>query len=209
MKRAVIVLSATLLALEAAAIPLRRIDAAPVTPPEPDTVPVKAPEEIVTGVCDFGGCPVAANLTKPKTLQEDCKVTTSQDLAETSQPEEMPEPVWFPDEEPEEVVWEATRTAEVAAEAYYSPEYFCNMGLINWGGWTWSWYSELVLPGGGLDIPGRHTSGGYVMDGDGYICLASDVLDYGTVVATPFGSYGKVYDCGVGNDNWIDVYVSW
>ena len=83
------------------------------------------------------------------------------------------------------------------------------MGLIDWGGWTWSWYSEYVLPGAGLNIPGRHSSGGYVRDSDGYICLASDVLDYGTVIATPFGSYGKVYDCGVGHDDWIDVYVSW
>ena len=173
-----------------------------IRPPEPAAVATAAPEEIVTGVCTFGDCPM--NLSKPsKTLQEDCKVETSQDLAETSQPEEAPAPVWVPEEEPEEPVWEATETA------YYSPEYFCEMGLIDWGGWTWSWYSELVLPGGGLDIPGRHTSGGYVRDGDGYICLASDVLDYGTVVATPFGSYGKVYDCGVGNDNWIDVYVSW
>ena len=36
MKRAVIVLSVTLLALEAAAIPLRHIDAAPVMLPEPE-----------------------------------------------------------------------------------------------------------------------------------------------------------------------------
>lgn len=196
MKRAVIVLSVTLLALEAAAITATTAEKM-IRPPEPVTMTTAAPAEIVTGMCTFGDCPTAANLTKPiKTLQEDCKVTTSQ-------PEEAPEPVWFPEEEPEEPVWEATETA------YYSPEYFCNAGLIDWGGWTWSWYSELVLPGGGLDIPGRHTSGGYVRDGDGYICVASDVLDYGAVIETPFGSAGRVYDCGVGNDNWIDVYVSW
>ncbi len=176
-----------------------------IRPPEPAVIETVAPEEIVTivtGVCTFDDCPV--NLSKPsKTLQEDCKVETSQDLAETSQPEEAPEPVWFPEEEPEEPVWEATETA------YYSPEYFCEMGLIAWGGWTWSWYSEKVLPGGGLDIPGRHTSGGYVRDINGYICLASDVLEEGTVIETPFGSPGRVYDCGVGNDYTVDVYVGW
>ena len=175
-----------------------------IRPPEPTAMATVAPEKIVIGMCTFGDCPTAVNLTKPyKTLQEDCKVETSQDLAETSQPEEAPESVWFPEEEPEEPVWEATETA------YYSPEYFCTMGLIDWGGWTWSWYSERVLPGGGLNIPGRYTAGGYVRDGDGHICLASDVLAHGTVIDTPFGSAGKVYDDGVGNDYTIDVYVGW
>lgn len=195
------VLILTSVAVFAAVSDLKRSEQI-IRPPEPVAMETAAPEEIITGVCIFGDCPV--NLSKhSKTLQEDCKVGTSQNLAETSQPEEAPEPVWFPEEEPEEPIWEATETA------YYSPEYFCAMGLIDWCGWTWSWYSELVLPGGGLDIPGRHTSGGYVRDEDGYICLASDVLDYGTVIETPFGSAGRVYDCGVGNDNWIDVYVSW
>lgn len=203
MKRAVIVLSVTLLALEAAAIPLRRIDAAQVTPPEPDTVPVKAPEEIVTGVCDFGGCP-AGTTGEPSVVIEE--ISTSEPVSE---PYQLPEPIQFPPEEPTEPVWEVCATVKCEADAYYSPEYFCTMGLIDWGGWTWSWYSERVLPGGGLDIPGRHTSGGYVRDGDGYICLASDVLDYGAVIETPFGSAGRVYDCGVGNDDTVDVYVGW
>ena len=68
-----------------------------IRPPEPEVMATTAPAEIVTGVCTFGDCPV--NLSTPsKTLQEDCKV-------ETSQPEEAPEPVWFPEEEPEEPVW--------------------------------------------------------------------------------------------------------
>ena len=56
-----------------------------IRPPEPEVMATTAPAEIVTGVCTFGDCPV--NLSTPsKTLQEDCKVETSQDLAETSQP---------------------------------------------------------------------------------------------------------------------------
>lgn len=92
----------------------------------------------------------------------------------------------------------------------YSPDYFKEAGRISWGDWSWTWYSERVLPGYGLRIPGRYTDSlGYVRDGDGYLCLASDVLDKGTVVATPFGSYGKVYDCGCGNNYTMDVYVGW
>ena len=77
-------------------------------------------------------------------------------------------------------------------------------------GYSYTYYSENVLPGGGLSIPGRHVGDeGYVMDGNGNLCLASDDLPYGTVVSVPFGSgTGVVYDCGSGYGN-LDVYVSW
>ena len=77
-------------------------------------------------------------------------------------------------------------------------------------GYTFTYYSENVLPGGGLDIPGRHVNDeGYVCDGDGNICIASDNLPYGTVVNVPFGDgTAVVYDCGSGHGN-LDVYTSW
>lgn len=63
-----------------------------------------------------------------------------------------------------------------------------------------------VLPGGGLQIPGRHVnSNGYVADGDGYIVLANDAPK-GTIFPTPFGAPGKVYDRGTAG-NHLDVYV--
>lgn len=110
---------------------------------------------------------------------------------------------------------EAAEQAERAREAarrmqVYTPGYFKQAGRIWWGGWSWTYYSERILPGYGLRIPGRHTdSMGYVRDGDGYLCLASDVHRKGTVLETPFGCYGRVYDCGCGNDYTVDVYVSW
>ena len=168
-----------------------------IRPPEPAVMAMTETEKIVTGVCDFGGYSSATTEETSVVVKD---ILTTEHVRESYK---LPEPVQLPEEEPEEPVWEATVTD------YYSPEYFCEMGLIDWGGWTWSWYSEKVLPGGGLDIPGRHTSGGYVRDEDGYICLASDVLDYGTVIDTPFGSAGRVYDCGVGNDETVDVYVGW
>ena len=84
-----------------------------------------------------------------------------------------------------------------------------NMGVIYWNGWRWTWYSEKVLPGGGLNIPGRHAdSSGYICDDNDYICLSSSSLSKGTVITTPFGKSGKVYDSGCASDT-IDVYVNW
>lgn len=95
------------------------------------------------------------------------------------------------------------------SEALYSASKFMNMGVIYWNGWRWTWYSERVLPGGGLNIPGRHAdSSGYICDGNDYICLSSSSLSKGTVIATPFGKSGKVYDTGCASDT-IDVYVNW
>ena len=95
------------------------------------------------------------------------------------------------------------------SDALYTPSDFQNMGIIDWGGWCWTFYSQRVMPGEGLVIPGRHVDyNGYVCDENDYICLASSSLDKGTVVDTPFGKMGKVYDCGCLN-YILDVYVDW
>lgn len=84
---------------------------------------------------------------------------------------------------------------------------FMFRGVIYWDGYKFTYYSEKVLPGGGLRIPGRHVNAdGYVADEDGYIVLAGDAA-MGTVFETPFGYKGKIYDRGtVGNH--LDVYIS-
>lgn len=95
------------------------------------------------------------------------------------------------------------------AETYYSAGYFMSAGVIYWDGWRWTWYSQQVLPGGGLNIPGRHVDeNGYVCDENEYICLASSSLGWGTIVNTPFGKQGRVYDSGCDSDV-LDVYVNW
>ena len=114
------------------------------------------------------------------------------DYISDEQPEPLPEPI------PEPVV----------TESYASTD-LMYAGVINWGGWRWTWYSQQVLPGGGLSIPGRHVdASGYVCDGDGYICLASGSHSKGTVLDTPMGRAGKVYDyCATGGT--IDIYTNW
>ena len=90
----------------------------------------------------------------------------------------------------------------------YTASHFKRMGVIKWSGYRWTWYSQRVLPGGGLKIPGRHVdSSGYVCDKDERICLASSTLKRGTVLKTPFGKEGKIYDSGCAAGT-LDVYVN-
>lgn len=92
------------------------------------------------------------------------------------------------------------------APKLYTLGQFMSAGRVNWGGYQFTYYSQSVLPGGGLNIPGRHVNeDGYVADGDGYIVLANSAPK-GTIIDTPFGYQGKVYDRGtVGNH--YDVYI--
>ena len=79
-------------------------------------------------------------------------------------------------------------------------------GVINWNGYKFTYYSQAVLPGNLLRIPGRHVNAsGYVADKDGYIVLANNAPK-GTVIPTPFGYKGKVYDRGT-YGNHFDVYT--
>ncbi len=96
--------------------------------------------------------------------------------------------------------------AASGGKALYTLQQFLFSGVVNWGGYKFTYYSQQVLPGAGLQIPGRHlNTDGYVSDGDGYIVLAGSAPK-GTVVDTPFGYQGKIYDRGtVGNH--LDVYI--
>ena len=81
-------------------------------------------------------------------------------------------------------------------------------GRIWFNGHSETYYSQKVLPGGGLEIPGRHIAGdGTIRDKDNYIVVASDDYPKGTVVQTSLGA-GKVYDSGSGKGN-IDLYTDW
>lgn len=103
----------------------------------------------------------------------------------------------------------AKQTAEKTS-AEYSLSQFQFHGVINSGGKKFTYYSQSVLPGGGLKIPGRHiNAGGYVADDSGYIVVASNKsISKGTVIDTPFGYKGKVYDvCEACTVNWYDIYT--
>ena len=88
----------------------------------------------------------------------------------------------------------------------YTLAQFMFSGAVEWGGYKFTYYSQQVLPGQGLEVPGRHVNeDGYVSDGDGFVVLAGSAPK-GTVFPTPFGYQGKIYDRGtVGNH--LDVYI--
>lgn len=87
---------------------------------------------------------------------------------------------------------------------------FKSAGVVYQNGVRYTWYSQNVLPGGGLtelNNNGRHVENGFVKDGDGYIAVASSDHPKGTVVDTPYGQ-GKVYDSGCASGT-IDIYTNY
>lgn len=83
-------------------------------------------------------------------------------------------------------------------------------GALYFNGHKETYYSERVLPGTGLGIPGRHVADdGTIRDGDGYISVAADpsyLPKYSTVL-TSLGP-AKVYDSGCAYGT-VDIYVNW
>lgn len=87
---------------------------------------------------------------------------------------------------------------------------FKQMGVVYDNNYKYTWYSQNTLPGGGLNIPGRHVnSENFVCDENGYIVVAADpsTLEHGTVIETPFGT-AKVYDTGCAPGT-VDVYTNY
>lgn len=101
---------------------------------------------------------------------------------------------------------EEGKLAGEPVNALFSLEEFMFRGAINWGGYKFTYYSQQVLPGEGLAVPGRHVNpAGYVADADGFIVLAGSAPK-GTVFETPFGYQGKIYDRGTVGTH-LDVYI--
>ena len=83
-------------------------------------------------------------------------------------------------------------------------------GVCYYNGHRETFYSQRVLPGGGLSIPGRHVANdGTIRDKDGYIVVAANPSFYsrGSRLMISLGP-AKVYDCGCAYGT-IDVYVNW
>lgn len=161
----------------------------------------------------------------PVPLQEPPKLTPVITI-----PEPLPEPVPKPAPEPELVPEPETVPEEVVEElidqlptAYgyilqYDKPYNVEtnvilnsyIGVVYFNGHKETYYSQNVLPGGGLRIPGRHVAeDGTVRDEEGYICVAADwnYLPYGATVLTSLGP-ARVYDTGC-DYGVVDIYVNW
>lgn len=117
----------------------------------------------------------------------------------------------------------ATSSASTPAPSYEEPVYTespayteapsadpltPSKGVVYYNGHRETYYSQNVLPGTGLDIPGRHVAeDGTVRDADNYICVASSDLSKGSVVETSLGT-AKVYDSGCASGT-VDIYTNW
>ena len=85
-----------------------------------------------------------------------------------------------------------------------------SMGVKYYKGRRETYYSQRVLPGGGLKIPGRHVADdGTIRDKDGYIVVSCDrsFKSYHSTFLTSLGP-AKVYDTGC-NYGTVDIYCNW
>ena len=138
----------------------------------------------------------------------------SEQIREEVTEEEQEEEVWeeevvAPEEDWEEPAGQEDSNWDISYhyDEWYSADELRFLGVIYAGDFRWTWYSQNVLPGGGLQIPGRHVDeNGYICDENDRICLASSDLEWGTIVTTPFGKEGCIYDCGCASGT-LDVYV--
>ncbi len=149
---------------------------------------------------------------------------------------EIVEEVITEDEEVfEEVYIEEEYYEEPAAEAYVEPEetyveeeyyeepssgseYLYNItdlshiGIIYYNGYRFTWYTSNEWTGN--PAYGRPEGmwldeNGCWRDPEGYLMFASDSLAPYSVVDTPFGIPGRIYDCGPGADDLLDLYTAW
>ena len=182
----------------------------------------------------FGGEASAENSPGGQEKDEFVIVEDAQGVDDGGEPGYSGEPVPVPEEVPgdnaeepkQEAVYDYAEEAWEDYEAYVEPVWdYTPLGEASYsggeetgnlqfngveysGGVRYTWYSQQVLPGGGLDIPGRHVdSEGYVRDGDDNLVLASSDLEYGTEVETPYGT-GVVRDTGCPSGT-LDVYTNW
>lgn len=82
-------------------------------------------------------------------------------------------------------------------------------GAMLWNGYKYTFYSQRVLPGGAMRIPGRHIADGFVVDSEGYITGASDYYPKGTILDSPFGRQIKIRDVFWHNqpEYRVDIYT--
>lgn len=92
-------------------------------------------------------------------------------------------------------------------DTIYSAAWFKQAGVFHYNGYKWTWYSETALPGGGLNIAGRHLDEqNYVCDENGRIVVACGSLPKGTIISSPLGKECIVLD-SCPTSGVIDVYT--
>lgn len=175
----------------------------------------KEPAEEVTAVAEV----TVEEETVEEVTEEEIEEVEEETEEETEEVEEVEEPVVTETAQASTTTYtQQTYTASSAQTTQASTSYTTSTassdpltkqkGVVYYNGHRETYYSQKVLPGGGLDIPGRHVAeDGTVRDADGYICVASSDYSKGTVVETSLGT-AKVYDSGCASGT-VDIYTNW
>lgn len=157
---------------------------------------------------------VTTQASKEEEVTTECIITTT-----TAPTEEVTEAI---SEEP--ITADTTLSKELTGDEYfegvklqYSAPYnitdnklTATKGVVRFNGHKECYYTQTLLPGKGLYLPGRHVAeDGTIRDGDGYICVAANLkfLPRYTKVMTSLGP-GKVYDTGCAYGT-VDIYTDW
>lgn len=137
----------------------------------------------------------------------DEQIETEQIIYEIPEEPEVVEVVQEEVKAERETVWiQGEIIDDISCEQLYDIDTFEKLGVVKYNGYRYTWYSQRVLPGGGLKIEGRHVEDRLVKDIDGYVCVASMEFEKGAIVDTPLGIKGKVYDyCET--PGTIDIYT--
>lgn len=96
----------------------------------------------------------------------------------------------------------------------YYINYLRTKGPVHWRGRKYTYYTSRLCPIYKLPVPGLHLDKyGMWCDKWDYIVLGSSITNKvnRTIIATPFGKYGRVYDTGgYSTPSWLcDTAVNW
>lgn len=144
--------------------------------------------------------PVVSEDTYITTLSKNTRVDVVEDLGDWDKVSYQGQEVY---------ICERYLASVAILDTVYSAAWFKQAGVFHYNGYRWTYYSERVLPGSALNIPGRHLDDdGYVCDSDGRIVVACGSLPKGTIISSPLGKECIVLDyCPT--SSVIDVYVGW
>lgn len=188
--------------------------------PSPSLTPTKTPTPTPTPTPTETPTPepvVEEEIIEPEIVEEP--------IVEEEYYEEPAAEAYIEEQSSEEYYEEAAAQEEVYEEEYYEEpastygsEALYNItdlshaGIINYNGYRFTWYTSNEWTGNPAYGRPEGTwldENGCWRDPEGYLMLASDSLAPYSVVSTPFGVDGRIYDCGPGADDILDIYTAW
>ena len=147
---------------------------------------------------------------KKEEVTTECVTTATEEIIETTEAViEKPTEETFVEASGEEY-FEGVKLQYSAPYNITDNKLTATKGVVKFNGHKECYYTQTLLPGKTLYLPGRHVAeDGTIRDGDGYICVAADLKFFPrySKVMTSLGP-GKVYDTGCAYGT-VDIYTDW